>query len=100
FEHLPYHQSDLHAAQPIYEELPGWHVDLSEATEPRHLPPAAHRYLDLLEAQVGVPIRLVGTGPGRDQFVHRRDLAMRVCVVGSWGRGDALGIVFGGTAAV
>ena len=23
-----------------------------------------------LEAQVGTPITLVGTGPGRDQFVH------------------------------
>ena len=34
-------------------------------------PPIA--YLDFLEAQVGVPIRLVGTGPGRDQFVHRRE---------------------------
>ncbi len=73
FEHLPYHQSDLHAARPIYEDLPGWHTDLSEATEPHHLPAAAHAYLDFLEAQVGVPIRLVGTGPGRDQFVHRRD---------------------------
>jgi len=73
FEHLPYHQSDLHAARPIYEELPGWHVDLSEATEPYHLPEEAHHYLDFLEAQIGVPIRLVGTGPGRDQFVHRRD---------------------------
>jgi adenylosuccinate synthase len=25
-----------------------------------------------LEEQVGVPIRLVGVGPGRDQFVHFR----------------------------
>lgn len=73
FEHLPYHQSDLHAARPVYAELPGWHVDLTEATESHHLPPAAHHYLDFLEEQVGVPIRLVGTGPGRDQFVHRRD---------------------------
>src|SRR3954449_13275221 len=30
--HLPYHQSDLHAATPIYEELPGWKTDLSEIT--------------------------------------------------------------------
>jgi adenylosuccinate synthase len=73
FEHLPYHQSDLHAARPVYEELPGWHTDLTQATEAHHLPAAAHRYLDFLETQVGVPIRLVGTGPGRDQFVHRRD---------------------------
>ncbi len=72
-EHLPYHQTDLHKAVPVYTELPGWATDLTAATEPHHLPKAAHDYLDFLEAQVGVPIRLVGTGPGREQFVHRRD---------------------------
>ncbi len=70
-EHLPYHQSDLHAAKPIYEELPGWQTDLSQVTELGDLPPEARAYLDFLEAQVGVPITLVGTGPDRDQFVHR-----------------------------
>jgi len=72
-EHLPYHQSDLHAARPVYETLPGWRKDLSEATETHHLPKEAEDYLAFLETQVGVPIRLVGTGPGRTQFVHRRD---------------------------
>jgi len=70
-DHLPYHQSDLHAARPVYEELPGWKTDLSEATEQHHLPREAEDYLAFLEQQVGVPIRLVGTGPGREQFVHR-----------------------------
>ncbi len=69
-EHLPYHQSDFHAAVPIYEELPGWQQDLSAFTERAQLPVEAQRYLEFLEAQVGVPITLVGTGPGRDQFVH------------------------------
>jgi adenylosuccinate synthase len=69
-EHLPYHQSDFHAAVPIYEELPGWRTDLTEVTERSALPPQAESYLSFLEAQVGVPISLVGTGPGRDQFVH------------------------------
>jgi hypothetical protein len=26
--------------------------------------------LEFLQEQVGVPIGVVGTGPGRDQFVH------------------------------
>jgi adenylosuccinate synthase len=72
-EHLPYHQSDLHAARPIYADLPGWGADITGATEPGHLPARAHAYLSFLEEQVGVPIRLVGVGPGREQFVHRRD---------------------------
>jgi len=69
-EHLPYHQSDFHAAVPIYEELPGWNTDLTAVTERSALPAAAESYLSFLEAQVGVPISLVGIGPGRDQFVH------------------------------
>ncbi len=69
-EKLPYHQSDLHNVVPIYEELPGWQTDLSQATEPGHLPPEAHAYLKLMEEQVGVPISLVSTGPGRSQYLH------------------------------
>jgi adenylosuccinate synthase len=69
--HLPYHQSDLHAAVPVYEELPGWNVPLTEITEAHQLPPAAEAYLSFLEEQVGVPVRLVGVGPGREQFVRR-----------------------------
>jgi len=67
--HLPYHQTDLHKATPIYEELPGWGTDLSEATERHHVPDRAKAYVSFLSEQVGVPIRLVGVGPGREQYV-------------------------------
>jgi adenylosuccinate synthase len=66
---LPYHQSVLHDVTPVYEELPGWLTDLSGATELHQLPPAAKDYAAFLAEQAGVPIRLVGVGPGRDQFV-------------------------------
>jgi adenylosuccinate synthase len=69
YRHLPYHQSVLHDVTPIYEELPGWHTDLSGATELHDLPAAAKDYVAFLADQAGVPIRLVGVGPGRDQFV-------------------------------
>jgi adenylosuccinate synthase len=36
--HLPYHQSDLHAATPIYEELPGWTRTSPRSPRPQ-LPP-------------------------------------------------------------
>jgi adenylosuccinate synthase len=69
YRHLPYHQSVLHDVTPIYEELPGWLADLSGATELHDLPAAAKDYVAFLADQAGVPIRLVGVGPGRDQFV-------------------------------
>jgi adenylosuccinate synthase len=70
YDHLPYHQSVLHKSVPVYEELPGWQVDLSKVTELRDLPATARDYVSFLSDQAGVPIRLVGVGPGREQFVQ------------------------------
>jgi len=69
YDHLPYHQSILHKATPVYVELPGWRTDLSGATLAGDLPEAARDYVSFLSEQAGVPIHLVGVGPGRDQFV-------------------------------
>jgi adenylosuccinate synthase len=70
YDYPPYHQSVLHQVTPVYEELEGWQQDLSAATEVVDLPPAAKRYLEFLAAEIGVPIKLVGVGPGREQFVR------------------------------
>ncbi len=69
-EKLPYHQSELHRAIPIYEEFPGWKTDLTQITEPRDLPAAATDYLRAIEHHVGVPISLASTGPGRSQYMN------------------------------
>ena len=72
FDHPPYHQSALHAAVPVYETLPGWRTDLSGATDYARLPSAAVDYVRFLEETIGVPIGVVGLGPGREQFVTPR----------------------------
>jgi adenylosuccinate synthase len=69
-EAYPDNQSVLHKVRPVYEDLPGWRTDLSKATEPHDLPAAAKDYVGFLQDQVGVPIHLIGVGPGRDQYVH------------------------------
>ncbi len=69
YRHVPYHQSVLHKAKPVYEDMPGWADDLSGATSMSDLPAAARDYVKFLSTQIGVPIRLVGVGPGREQFV-------------------------------
>ena len=84
-EHWPDNQSVLHKVRPIYEELPGWRTDLSAATEAHHLPTAARRYVELLEAQVGVPIHLIGVGPARPVRPSRRLNAQRPRL---WEAGD------------
>ncbi len=65
---LPYHQSDLHRAVPIYQDFPGWKTSLGDVRERGQLPREAAEYLDFVAAQVGVPISMVGVGPGRDQY--------------------------------
>ena len=71
YEHMPYHQSVIHRVTPVYEELPGWGTDITGVTSPSGLPAPAADYIAFLEEQVGVPIRLVGVGPGREQFLDR-----------------------------
>ncbi|MHB8219831.1 MAG: adenylosuccinate synthase [Acidimicrobiales bacterium] len=69
YTHPPYHQSVLHQVTPVYEDLPGWKTDLTGATALADLPAAAREYVAFLSGQIGVPVRLVGVGPGREQFV-------------------------------
>jgi adenylosuccinate synthase len=67
---FPYHQSILHSATPEYEELPGFDEDIGECREEADLPGAARDYLGFISDFVGVPIRLVGVGPDRDQTIR------------------------------
>ncbi|HEV2368297.1 MAG TPA: adenylosuccinate synthase [Acidimicrobiales bacterium] len=69
YDYPPYHQSTLHKSTPVYAELPGWRTDLSAATHVADLPPPAQAYVAFLSEQIGVPVRLVGVGPGREQVV-------------------------------
>ena len=68
---FPYHQSILHSEAPEYEELPGFDADITACRSEADLPPQARAYLDYISDFVGVPISLVGVGPGREQVVWR-----------------------------
>jgi adenylosuccinate synthase len=69
FESYPYHQSVLHHVQGTYEELPGWTEDISECRSESDLPQTAREYLDFIADFVGVPVALIGVGPGREQVI-------------------------------
>jgi adenylosuccinate synthase len=66
---FPYHQSILHSATPEYEELPGFDLDLTSCRNAEDLPREARDYLGFISDFVGVPVRLVGVGPGREQVI-------------------------------
>jgi len=69
YEHVPYHQSIVHEAKPIFEELPGWRTDLAGATAVEDLPATARAYIELISRHAGVPVTYAGVGPGREQYV-------------------------------
>jgi adenylosuccinate synthase len=69
FPYFPYHQTVLHHAVGEYLELPGFTEDLSECKTESDLPTAARDYLRFVSEFVGVPIVLVGVGPGREQVI-------------------------------
>ena len=76
-DELPWHQSILHAAEAEYEELPGFEGEIGDCRRLAELPPEARDYLGFVEEHAGVPIRLVGVGPGRDQVVWTGEMPAR-----------------------
>jgi adenylosuccinate synthase len=68
-DRFPYHQSILHGVEPEYEEMPGFEEDIGECRAEGDLPQQARDFLAYISDSVGVPIRLVGVGPGREQVV-------------------------------
>jgi adenylosuccinate synthase len=64
---FPAHQSDFHAAEPVYERLQGWRVPLDGK-----LADAARAYVAFVERALDVEITLVGTGAERGRVVALR----------------------------
>jgi adenylosuccinate synthase len=68
-EAVPARVDRLTQVRPVYETVPGWQVSTVGARHAEDLPQLAIDYLRFIEDQVGVPVSLVGVGPGRDQIV-------------------------------
>ncbi|RLV47803.1 adenylosuccinate synthase [Nocardioides mangrovicus] len=73
-DEMPVNQTDFHHARPIYEELPGWWEDISEARSFEDLPKNARDYVLAVEEMSGARISAVGVGPDREATVVRHDL--------------------------
>ena len=73
-DEMPMSQSDIHHAKPIYDEMPGWWEDISEARTFEELPQNAQNYVLRLEELSGAFISCIGVGPGRDETIVRREI--------------------------
>lgn len=54
-----------------FEVLPGWKEDISHAKTFEELPPNCQAFVLRIESLVGVPIRYIGVGAGRDDMIQR-----------------------------
>ena len=69
-QHLPYNV-EAENVTPIYTELKGWKADLTKMSEASQLPQALKDYIDFLEKELEIPIKIVSVGPDRKQTILR-----------------------------
>jgi adenylosuccinate synthase len=62
---------ELQTVTPEYVTLPGWQTNLQAVTDSTELPAALSSYLEFLERELQVPIRIVSVGPDRVSTLHR-----------------------------
>ena len=63
--------AQLEKAKPVFTTLPGWKSDVRGITRYEDLPAAAKAYVDFLEQEIQVPIKIVSTGPKRHEIALR-----------------------------
>ncbi|GAP00292.1 adenylosuccinate synthetase [Fructobacillus ficulneus] len=65
-DHYPASEADLARCQPVYEELPGWSEDITQAHSLADLPDNARHYLERVCEIVGLPLATFAVGPDRE----------------------------------
>ena len=61
----------LMKAKPVFTTLPGWKCDVRGITDYNALPQQAKDYVDFIESKIGVPVKIVSTGPKRHEICYR-----------------------------
>jgi adenylosuccinate synthase len=55
--------------EPVYKNFEGWQQDISSIADYQALPAPMKNYIDYLDKFLGVPVKYISNGPGRDQIV-------------------------------
>ena len=61
----------LNRAKPVLKVLPGWKEDIRGITEYDKLPENCRKYIEFVEKELEVPIKIVSNGPGRHEIIMR-----------------------------
>jgi len=69
-KHLPYN-IEAENVSPIYTNFKGWEEDLTAMHSVDTLPKALMEYIEFLENELQIPIKIVSVGPDRKQTIFR-----------------------------
>lgn len=70
-EQFPSDGAVLQQCEPVYEQLPGWKEEISDAKSWDDLPQEARQYIQHVEQLTGTPVAMVSVGPMRTQTFWR-----------------------------
>ncbi|WP_347160438.1 adenylosuccinate synthase [Pontibacter chitinilyticus] len=70
------HSMETEIVDVVYEEVPGWKVDLNQVEALEDLPEAFVNYIHFLEKHLQVPITIVSVGPDRKSTLMRNNVAV------------------------
>ncbi len=66
---FPYTVTD--GLKPVYTDFEGWKCDLRDCRSYDEFPEAFKRYVDFIEQETGVPVKIISVGPDRDETIER-----------------------------
>jgi adenylosuccinate synthase len=64
----------LGKCKPVYEELPGWQVPISDMRQYKQLPSQARQYISRLEELLSCPVSIVSVGANREQSIFAKQV--------------------------
>ncbi len=68
--HLPYNIEPENVT-PVYTSFPCWKEDLTIMRDASSFPKELNNYIEFLEKELEIPIKIVSVGPDRTQTIHR-----------------------------
>lgn len=57
--------------KPVYTEFEGWKCDLRDCKSYEEFPEAFRRYVEFIERETGVPVKIISVGPDRGETIER-----------------------------
>ena len=62
--------ADLEDVKPMYKSFDGWQETTTGLGSYSDLPEKTQEYIQFISDYIGVPVKIISTGPGRDEIIH------------------------------